>query len=174
VVTDEDTPVGITLTGSDPDEDPLTFSVIAPPSNGTLGGTAPDLTYTPNADYNGSDSFTFKANDGSVDSNTATVSITVNPIDDAPVANAGDNQVVYNQVTLDGSGSYDPDGTDLSYEWVLQHKDNPAYNEVAVGVNPVVSDLQHGFYFVTLTVTDNQGDTATDEMLLGANDRCGP
>jgi hypothetical protein len=174
VVTDEDTPVGITLTGSDPDEDPLTFSVIAPPSNGTLGGTAPDLTYTPNADYNGSDSFTFKANDGSVDSNTATVSITVNPISDALVADAGDNQVVYNQVTLDGSGSYDPDGSDLSYEWVLEHKDNSDYNEVAVGVNPVVSDLEHGFYFVTLTVTDNQGGTATDDMLLGANHQCGP
>ena len=62
----------------------------------------------------------------------------------------------------------------MSYEWVLEHKDNSDYNEVAVGVNPVVSDLEHGFYFVTLTVKDNQGGTATDEMLLGANQQCGP
>jgi hypothetical protein len=41
----------------------------------------------PDADYNGPDSFTFKIDDGTVDSNTATISITVNPINDAPTAN---------------------------------------------------------------------------------------
>ena len=46
------------------------------------------LTYTPAANYNGPDSFTFKANDGTVDSNVATVSITVTAVNDAPVANA--------------------------------------------------------------------------------------
>ncbi len=86
VTTDEDTSVAITLTASDADGDPLTYSVSAGPSNGTLSGTAPNLTYTPNADYNGSDSFTFVANDGTVDSNTATVSITVNAVNDPPIA----------------------------------------------------------------------------------------
>ena len=54
--------------------------------NGSLSGSAPDLTYTPEANYNGSDSFTFKASDGTADSNTATVSITVTAVNDAPVA----------------------------------------------------------------------------------------
>src|SRR5262249_372551 len=45
------------------------------------------FTYTPAANYNGPDSFTYKANDGSADSNVATVSLTVNPVNDAPVAN---------------------------------------------------------------------------------------
>ena len=44
------------------------------------------MTYTPAANYNGSDSFTFTVNDGTVDSNVATVSITVNAVNDAPVA----------------------------------------------------------------------------------------
>jgi len=83
VSTNEDAAVGITLTGSDPDSDPLTFSPTNP-SNGALSGTPPNLTYTPDMDYNGSDSFTFVTNDGSVDSGEATVSITVNPVNDEP------------------------------------------------------------------------------------------
>jgi hypothetical protein len=69
----------ITLTGTDIDGDDLTFAVVDPPANGTLSGIAPDLTYTPDEGYSGSDSFTFKVNDGAVDSELATVDITVNP-----------------------------------------------------------------------------------------------
>ena len=87
VTTDEDTPLSITLTGSDADSDPLTFSVVDQPLTGTLTGTAPDLTYTPASDYNGPDSFTFKVNDTAADSNTATVTIDVMPVNDPPVAN---------------------------------------------------------------------------------------
>jgi len=46
------------------------------------------FTYTPQADYFGSDSFSFRARDGQLDSNVATVSIAVNPVNDAPVAQA--------------------------------------------------------------------------------------
>src|SRR5207245_3093074 len=63
-----------------------TFTVVVGPAHGTLSGAAPALTYTPAANYNGADSFTFKANDGSLDSNIATVSITINAVNDAPVA----------------------------------------------------------------------------------------
>ena len=50
VNTDEDTAVGITLTRSDPEEDPLTFTVVSEFAHGTLTGTPPALTYTPVAD----------------------------------------------------------------------------------------------------------------------------
>ncbi len=86
VSTNEDTPLAITLTGSDVDNDPLTFSVATQPSHGTLSGTAPNLTYTPAPDYAGPDSFTFIADDGSASSAPAAISITVNPVNDAPVA----------------------------------------------------------------------------------------
>jgi hypothetical protein len=86
VSTAEDTAIGITLTATDVDGDPLAYAIVAGPTHGALSGTAPALTYTPAANYNGPDSFTFKANDGTVDGNTATVSITVTPVNDAPVA----------------------------------------------------------------------------------------
>ncbi len=87
IVTDEDNAVNITLSGHDVDSgDTLTYRVVTAPTQGTLSGTAPDLTYTPNAHYNGSDHFTFVANDGTVDSSAATVAITVTAVNDAPVA----------------------------------------------------------------------------------------
>jgi hypothetical protein len=79
VTTDQDTPVNITLTAASPNNSPLTYTVLTQPVHGQLSGTAPNLTYMPNAGYSGSDSFTFKANDGTADSNVATVSITVRP-----------------------------------------------------------------------------------------------
>jgi Concanavalin A-like lectin/glucanases superfamily/F5/8 type C domain/Bacterial Ig domain len=70
----------ITLTATDPNNDPLTYTVLTQPAHGTLTGTAPNLNYNPDTDYVGADSFTFKANDGTTDSNTATVSITVQDV----------------------------------------------------------------------------------------------
>jgi uncharacterized repeat protein (TIGR02543 family) len=66
------TPVTLTASGSGT----ITYSVVSQPANGALSGTAPNLTYTPTTGYTGTDSFTFKANNGS-DSNVATVNITV-------------------------------------------------------------------------------------------------
>jgi aminopeptidase S len=78
VTTTQGTAKAITLTGSDVDGNPLAYAVVTGPANGALSGAAPALTYTPNAGYSGTDSFTFKVNDGTVDSPAATVSITVN------------------------------------------------------------------------------------------------
>src|ERR1044072_7589387 len=77
VTLNKNTQQSITLTATDPNNDPLTYSIVTPPAHGTLSGTAPNLTYNPALDYVGPDSFTFKANDGTLDSNVATVSITV-------------------------------------------------------------------------------------------------
>ena len=64
----------------------MTYSIVSEPSNGTLTQDGKSIVYSPNANYNGSDSFTYKANDGIDDSNTATVSITVTAVNDAPVS----------------------------------------------------------------------------------------
>ena len=67
----------ITLTASDSDADKLTYSIVKQPSHGELTGTLPSQTYKPASDYTGSDSFTFKVNDGKADSNIATISIVI-------------------------------------------------------------------------------------------------
>ena len=108
VAVNEDTPTSITLAGNDVETAlaNLTFTVIVPPAHGglsatTVPGSAPTVTYTPAANYNGPDSFTFTVTDrGDPDacgipgpactaaaaSNPATVSITVKPVNDVPVA----------------------------------------------------------------------------------------
>ena len=77
VDTDEDTLIQITLQASDLYNDPLTYTIVTQPANGTAVLTGNTVEYTPDANYNGPDSFTFTANDGTIDSNVATVSIDV-------------------------------------------------------------------------------------------------
>jgi hypothetical protein len=71
------TAVPITLTASDADGDTLTYAISTAPTHGDLTGVPPAVTYTPDVDYEGLDSFTFLANDGTEDSAPATVSINV-------------------------------------------------------------------------------------------------
>jgi len=78
VSVNENSSLPITLTATDADGDPLTFSIVTQPSNGALSGSPPNVTYQPTANFSGSDSFTFRANDGHTNSAAATISITVN------------------------------------------------------------------------------------------------
>jgi parallel beta-helix repeat protein len=77
VTTNKDTPKAITLSATDEEGDLLSYDVVSQPLHGTLNGTAPDVTYTPDTGYVGTDSFTFDAFDGELYSEDATVSITV-------------------------------------------------------------------------------------------------
>jgi alpha-tubulin suppressor-like RCC1 family protein len=89
--TDEDSACAVVLSGSDPEGKPLTFQIVTAPaaSAGSLSGTAPNLTFTPALNYHGTVTFTYKVNDGQYDSPSATVTITVHPINDPPIVNAG-------------------------------------------------------------------------------------
>jgi len=77
VSTLENTDLALTLNATDADRNLLTYSILTQPPHGTLNGTPPNLTYTPDEDYFGSDSFIWKVNDGTNDSNIATVTIDV-------------------------------------------------------------------------------------------------
>ena len=153
VSTAEDTPLAITLTGTDPESDPLTFAVVTQPANGTLSGVAPNLTYTPNANYNGADSFTFTASDASLTSAPATVSITVNPGNDAPTAtpqSVSTTEDTAVSITLTGT---DPESDPLTFAVVTQ----PA-NGTLSGVAP------------NLTYTPNANYNGADSFTFTASD----
>ena len=91
-VTDEDTALPVTAAlgtlANDADEDlnPIAATLVAGPTNGTVALNADgSFVYTPNANFYGADSFIYRAHDGALDSADASVTITVNPINDAPV-----------------------------------------------------------------------------------------
>jgi hypothetical protein len=77
--TKQNTPLPNTLAALEADGDPLTYAVVDGPANGSRTGTPPDVTCTPDPNYSGADSFSFRANDGTVDSNLATVTIKRRP-----------------------------------------------------------------------------------------------
>lgn len=88
VTTDEEAPISISVLAndSDPDGDPLAVSMAQAPANGIATVNADGtISYTPNADFHGTDTFAYQVSDG-VLADTATVTITVNAVNDAPVA----------------------------------------------------------------------------------------
>ncbi len=118
----EDKPQNITLKATDVDSPTLTYKVTTP-QHGQLTCTAQGACqYTPNANYAGTDSFTFTASDGSLTSNVATVSLNITPVNDAPIANDQKITVESNvstDITLTGS---DADGQTLTFDVPLKAK----------------------------------------------------
>jgi len=160
------------LEGSDPDGDSLTFAVTSDPAHGVLGGTPPNLLYTPSANFNGADSFTFLANDGQLDSAPSTVSITIQPVNDPPVADAQSLQTPEDtslNVFLSGS---DVEGGSL----VFTILDQPAHGTLT-GTPPNLTYLPatnyHGadsFQFVANDGTTNSAPATVSLTVTAVND----
>ena len=75
-------PLSITFDATDGDNDTLTYSIVTDASNGSTSLSNGVLTYTPNTDFTGSETITYKVNDGYVDSNEATVAIAINAVNE--------------------------------------------------------------------------------------------
>ena len=146
--------VNITLTAMSPSGFPLIYSVVNGPTHGTLSGIAPNLTYTPNSGYVGSDMFTFKANDGTGDSNVATVSITVRGRDHAPVASGASMTVAAGTSTAVMLSASDVDGDSLTYSVVS----SPTHGQLSSGTGP------------NRIYTPNAGYGGSDSFTFKAND----
>src|SRR3954453_6758005 len=118
----EDTVISNALVAADVDGPQLSYIVVNQPVHGSVAINANGIfSYTPNPDFNGPDSFKFKANDGTLDSNIATVSLTVFPAPDAPVITSnggGDTATVSmpeNTTAVTTNTAIDPDGGSISW-----------------------------------------------------------
>jgi VCBS repeat-containing protein len=117
--TEEDTSVTINFAGADIDVDQLTYSIVTAPTKGTVVLDGASFTYTPSANYNGSDAFTFKANDGNLDSIPATVAIAIDAVNDPAVITGAKTGSVIEDGQLTATGQLtvaDPDSGEASFQ----------------------------------------------------------
>jgi len=116
----ENTPLVLTLAGTDPDNDPLSFQISTSPGKGQLSGVPPNVTYSPGPGANGTDSFTFVVSDGLAQSSPATVTVQLSHINQPPTAASASIQTPENTplpILLSGT---DPDGDSLSFKVTTQ------------------------------------------------------
>jgi VCBS repeat-containing protein len=163
--TNEDTALNISAPGvlgndSDSDGDNLTAVKVSDPAHGTVTlNNNGSFTYTPNANFNGTDSFTYRANDGQTNSDTATVIITVNAVNDTPVAvndtySTNEDTVLNRAVPGVLSNDTDPDGDNLTAVKV----NDPAHGTVTLNSNG------------SFTYTPAANYNGTDSFTYRAND----
>lgn len=157
LIVDENTIAHGTLKATSPDGDSITFAIVDKPKHGAV--TLDDVstgayTYTPDADYSGSDSFTFMAGDGAINSNVARISITV--VNKAPVASDGTLTTNENTAASGNLKATDPEGDTLTYIIVSQ----PTHGKVKL------DNAATGAY----TYTPDTGFSGDDSFTFKASD----
>jgi Ca2+-binding RTX toxin-like protein len=183
--TDEDTPLTVAAPGvlgndTDADGDALGAVLVKGPAQGTLTLNADrSFTYTPAANFNGSDSFTYKASDGQAESNTATVSLTVTPVNDAPTVavapdgscGADDRSGTLSLTVADvesSPGSLTLAGSSSSEELVPNANLSFAGAGADRSVTATAASGRTGTAVLTITVSDGAADGTVEITLRAA------
>jgi hypothetical protein len=172
VQVNEDGSTAVTLTGSDVEtaNNALIFNIIDGPAHGSLTGTEPNLTYTPDADYFGPDSFTFTVNDGSLTSEPATVTIDILSVNDVPEAFA-------QSVTVDEDGTVDIvlTGDDLETETpalIFEIDTQPLNGNLVLSGNTATyepAEDYNGSDSFTFTVNDGEDSSSPALVTITVN-----
>ena len=183
VSTTEDTPVSLWLVADDIDRDELTYAIVTPPEHGTLTGTGRDRIYTPAANWVGIDTFTFTATDSqSAVSNVATVTVTVESVEDFPVVESQFLTVIEN--TPNGAvvgtiAAMDPDLGDTIAFAVTGGTGTTAFavgqatGEVTVADSSLLDFETTTSFTLDVTVTDNGGHATAATVTVWVIDRTG-
>ena len=147
---------------SDPDGDPLSISAVAQPANGTVTHDGSRVTYAPNPDFHGSDSFRYTASDGNGGTASATVTVSVSSVNDAPITqddSGATEEDVSVSIAVLGNDS-DPDGDALSLSPTTQPANGTVITEGGAVRYTPDPDV-HGTDSFTYTISDPDGATAT-------------
>ena len=165
----ENTAVAITLTGSDPNHDPMTFTLLSEPANGMLSGVPPDLSYLPSQDFYGTDSFSFVVNDSLLTSNLATVSITVTRANHPPVANNDLARTIGSPPIVTGNvlaNDTDGDNDILTIVSFTQPGNGMVVDNGDNTFTYTPNYLYSGLDSFDYTIIDGNGGTATAQVLV--------
>jgi hypothetical protein len=84
------------------------------------------------------------------------------------IANAGTDQIVFDEITLDGTNSYDLNDNIASYQWKITHRNITDYEKNMEGSIVTINSLEAGFYDVILTIINNEGGQSSDTMFFSA------
>ena len=165
--TPEDVALNIELLATDSDDDDLTFNIVQNPSSGTLSTLDGNKTvYTPNLDFFGSDSFSYKVNDGITDSNIATVTIEVSSVNDAPIITSSPIEAVRaTQLFSYKLTASDVDGEILSFS----AKTIPSWLTLVNGVlsgTPTAADIGENAVVIELSDDGNPKETVTQSFTV--------
>lgn len=151
----------------DPEFANLTASLVSGPSNGTLNFNSDgSFTYTPDANFAGSDSFSYEATNGT---DTDQASVTVNVINHAPVANDSLETVLHDQTVSSTATAYDLDGDNLTYSLVT----GPAYGTLTLSANGSFTyQAPNGFGTDSFTFSVTDGiDTDTGTVTINVTNQ---
>ena len=153
---DEDMAITLALEAYDEDGDALNYMIMSAPTFGTVTLSGNVVTYIPNANFNGTDSFQFIANDGQEDSNTATVTLIVNAVNDAPYLYSIDDVTVFAGETFTCAlQAEDADGDTLLYTATVSGGNATAYTEA----DTLIVEPQEPNVTLNVVVTVTDGNT---------------
>lgn len=168
--TSEETAVTITLGGTDPSDSIASISIVTEPENGELSNNPPNVTYTPDDDFSGEDSFTFIVNDGIQNSAPATVTLNVSNQNDPPrivqapsvrriTPTSGGVEVDLPEIT-----ATDPDSDDFSFTWE-QVSGEDALQITNQGKVDLSNKPKKGAYYVRMKLEDEFGAKTYDDPI---------
>ena len=156
---DEDSAIAVSVLGndSDPDGDALTVTAVGTAAHGSVSlGAGGVVTYTPEANYFGEDSFTYTVSDGALN-DTATVTVTVDPVEDAPVIQSVQSRAVDSYTWIVTVTAFDPDGTTPD---VTLTADDPT----RVTVTPIAAGLRN--FARAFAVTESAPTSVDFEVVI--------
>ncbi|MDP7520795.1 MAG: cadherin-like domain-containing protein [Candidatus Pacearchaeota archaeon] len=167
--TTKDTAINTTMSATDVNGDSLTYTIVSNPSNGVLSGTSTTRTYTPNSNFSGIDSYTYLVNDGSANSNIATITIIVNDIS-APLI------IIVSPLT-----NQEYDSSDISFEittdelattWFsVDGEDNVTMSTTNSLTFSDTITLSHGEHSVIFYANDSHGNEGANSVSFTVDTR---